>query len=110
MYYPIAPGLCCEYCYCHLAIKAGAVKTNVAFVELPKGLIEGHTVCPVSCLLIKGTQALEVDVLGLFPHREERNEPNHRGSASTILFFTFHLPSRLNKPVIPAGRYKFSPW
>lgn len=63
MYYPSAPGLWCEYCYCHLAIKV--TKSNVAFVELPKGLIEGHAACSVSCPVIKGIRALEVDVLGL---------------------------------------------
>lgn len=61
MYYPSASGLWSEYRYCYLAIKAK--KSNVAFV-LPKGLIEGQRVCPVSCLVIKGSQALEVDVLG----------------------------------------------
>lgn len=39
--------------------------SNVVFVELPEGLIDGDTMPPVSCLVIKAIPAVEVDVMGL---------------------------------------------
>lgn len=39
--------------------------SNAAFVELPEGLIDGDTMPPVSCLVIKAIPAAEVDVMGL---------------------------------------------
>lgn len=38
MYYPWAPGLRCEYRYCHLAETAGVERRHAAFIELAEGI------------------------------------------------------------------------